>query len=221
LWRGISPERSRKQRDGPDCAAPEDKRPLEKVCKAICYSRFEAREITVHLLESQVDFLEPRVDLIESHLDLLELALLTATPGGSVDEGIMLFNTLRALPIELTTHNIGNVDSIGNVVFLAGAKRITNPNATFMWHGVGFDSSGPQRFELKNVRDMLDGIEAHTTRMAVTIAACTTLTKEQIHELFLQASTKDAVFAKTYGIAHEISEARIPDGSRVVHSPAA
>lgn len=147
--------------------------------------------------------------------------LLMSTPGGAVDEGILLFNALRALPIELTTHNIGNVDSIGNVVFLAGSKRVTNPNATFMWHGVGFDVSGPQRFELKNVRDMLDGIEAHTARMAATIAACTTLTKEQIHELFVQASTKDAAYAKVHGLVHEIADAMVPDGAQIIHAPAA
>lgn len=146
--------------------------------------------------------------------------LLMSTPGGAVDEGILLFNTLRALPIELTTHNIGNVDSIGNVVFLAGSKRLANPNATFMWHGVGFDVTNPQRFELKNVRDMLNGIEAHTSRMAGTIAACTTLTKEQIHELFLQASTKDAVYAKAHGIVHEVADAQVPPGMRLVQSPA-
>lgn len=147
--------------------------------------------------------------------------LLLATPGGSVDEGIMLFNALRALPIQLTTHNIGNVDSIGNVVFLAGSKRIANPNATFMWHGIGFDVMGPQRLELKNVRDMLDGIEAHTARMSSTIAGCTGLTQEEIHSLFLNASTKDAAYAKEKGLAHEIGEAKVPDGARVIHSPAA
>jgi ATP-dependent Clp protease, protease subunit len=44
------------------------------------------------------------------------LGLLVSTPGGDVDSGVLLFNTLRALPVELTTYNIGNVDSIGNVV---------------------------------------------------------------------------------------------------------
>jgi ATP-dependent protease ClpP protease subunit len=146
--------------------------------------------------------------------------LLISTPGGSVDEGILLFNALRALPITLTTHNVGNVDSIGNVVFLAGSKRLASPNATFMWHGVGFDILNPQRFEFKNVHEMLAGIEAHTQRMAITIASCTTLTKEEITELFLQASTKDAAYAKAHGIVHEIADAKIPDGESLVHSPA-
>lgn len=49
--------------------------------------------------------------------------LMLSTPGGSVMHGITLYNTLRAFPFALTTHNMGNVDSIGNAVFLAGETR--------------------------------------------------------------------------------------------------
>src|SRR5579864_5861938 len=62
--------------------------------------------------------------------------LLISTNGGSVDGGIAMYNTLRGMPFELITHNIGNVDSMGNVLFLAGAKRFASPVATFMFHGL-------------------------------------------------------------------------------------
>src|SRR5258705_13380029 len=63
--------------------------------------------------------------------------LMLSTPGGSVSHGITLYNTLRAMPFNLVTHNVGGVNSIGNVIFLAGAERYACPNATFMFHGVG------------------------------------------------------------------------------------
>lgn len=147
--------------------------------------------------------------------------LLISTAGGSVDDGILLFNTLRALPIELTTHNIGNVDSIGNVIFLAGKTRLANPNATFMWHGVGMNVINPTRYDLKAAIEMVGGLEAATKRMSTTIAACTPLTEEQIHQLFLEASTKDATYAMAMGIIHEIADADIPPGATLIHSPAA
>lgn len=53
--------------------------------------------------------------------------LLISTPGGSVMNGLNLYNVLRGLPIELITHNVGNVNSIGNAVFLAGSKRYATP----------------------------------------------------------------------------------------------
>src|ERR1700693_5605745 len=52
-----------------------------------------------------------------------DLTLMLSTPGGSVMHGMTLYNYLSALPVALTTYNIGNVESIGAIVFLAGTKR--------------------------------------------------------------------------------------------------
>jgi hypothetical protein len=41
---------------------------------------------------------------------------------------------------QLVTHNVGNVDSIGTVIYLAGEERFACPQATFMLHGVSFQT---------------------------------------------------------------------------------
>ena len=64
--------------------------------------------------------------------------LLLSTPGGNVHNGINLYNMLKSMPFKLITHNVASVDSVGNVVFLAGDERYACANATFMFHGVGF-----------------------------------------------------------------------------------
>ena len=69
--------------------------------------------------------------------------------------GMNLYNVLRALPIKLTVHNVGNVDSIGNAVFLAGSPRYACPHSTFMFHGVGFDISQGARLEEKLLTERL------------------------------------------------------------------
>ncbi|MGD0511561.1 MAG: ATP-dependent Clp protease proteolytic subunit, partial [Candidatus Micrarchaeaceae archaeon] len=61
-----------------------------------------------------------------------DINLLLSTPGGSVMHGITIYNVLRGLPITLTTHNVGNVDSIGAVIYLAGERRYACPQSTFM-----------------------------------------------------------------------------------------
>jgi Clp protease len=83
--------------------------------------------------------------------------LLLSTPGGSVMHGMNLYNVLRAMPFNLTSHNVGNVDSIGNAVFLAGTTRYACPHSTFMFHGVGFDVPAC-RLEEKTLRERLDGL---------------------------------------------------------------
>jgi len=61
--------------------------------------------------------------------------------------GMNLYNVLRAMPFKLITHNVGNVDSIGNAVFLARAERYACPHSTFMFHGVGIAEQAGIRLE--------------------------------------------------------------------------
>ena len=77
--------------------------------------------------------------------------LLLSSPGGNVINGVTIYNFLKSLPINLTTHNIGIVDSIANVVFLAGKTRYAVKNSSFLFHGVGFDVN-QARFEEKNIK---------------------------------------------------------------------
>lgn len=145
-----------------------------------------------------------------------EVHLLLSTPGGSVMNGMNLYNVLRALPFKLVTHNVGNVDSIGNAVFLAGEERFASPHSTFMFHGVGFDSEPGTRLEEKLLRERLEGVLADQKRIGSIIEERTTLESEQIQALFGEAQTKDATYAAGTGIVHEIKDVEIPPGSPVV-----
>ena len=64
------------------------------------------------------------------------LKLGLSTLADDIDGVIIL---LAAMPFKLATHNVGRVNSIGNVVFLAGEERYAVPHSAFMFHGVGFD----------------------------------------------------------------------------------
>ena len=84
--------------------------------------------------------------------------------------GINLYTVLKAMPFDLTTHNVGNVDSIGNAVFLAGTSRYAVPHSTFMFHGVGFNANAGQRLEEKFLRERLDGLLSDQKRIGAIIA---------------------------------------------------
>jgi ATP-dependent Clp protease, protease subunit len=145
-----------------------------------------------------------------------QIYLMLSTPGGSVMHGMNLYNVLRSLPVELITHNVGNVDSIGNAVFLAGSKRYACANSTFMFHGVGFDVRQQIRMEEKFLRERLDSITADQKRIGDIISQRTRISKEDVEKLFLEAQTKDAAFAAGCGIVDEIRDVQIPVGSPVV-----
>lgn len=145
-----------------------------------------------------------------------EVYLMISTPGGSVMCGLNLYNVLRAFPFKLITHNVGNVDSIGNAVFLAGTERYAAPHSTFMFHGVGFDLKTGQRFEEKHLRERLDGVMQDQLRIGAIIRNHTTLDEAQVGDLFREARTKDADYAKSIGIVHDIRDVNIPTGSPII-----
>jgi ATP-dependent protease ClpP protease subunit len=145
-----------------------------------------------------------------------EIYLMLSTPGGSVMHGMNLYNVLRALPVDLTTHNVGNVDSIGNAIFLAGTKRYACPHSTFMFHGVGCQTQLNQVLEAKFLRERLDSITADQKRIGSVIAERTKISEQDVSDLFLEAQTKDAAFALANGIIEDIREVNVPAGCPVV-----
>ena len=83
------------------------------------------------------------------------------------------------MPFRLIVHNIGNVDSIGNAVFLAGVERYACASSTFMFHGVGFDTKAA-RFEEKMLREMLAGLLADQKRIAAVVAGRTNMNADEV-----------------------------------------
>jgi len=145
-----------------------------------------------------------------------KVCLMLSTPGGSVMNGINLYNVMRAMPFHLTTHNVGNIDSIGNAVFLAGEERYSCPQATFMFHGVGFDINQGIRLEEKLLRERLGSLMADQTRIGDIIKERTNLDPTEIKKLFLEAQTRDAAYARANGIIHDIRDVKVPSGTPVL-----
>jgi ATP-dependent Clp protease, protease subunit len=53
-----------------------------------------------------------------------ELSIHISSDGGSNDEGFTAYNFLRTLPIPVTMHCVGNVESMALLMYLAGEKRL-------------------------------------------------------------------------------------------------
>lgn len=135
------------------------------------------------------------------------------SPGGNVVAGIAIYNVMMAMPYEIVTHNIGNVDSIANAMFLAGRERYACAPATFMFHSVGFNGVQGYRFEEKNLREHLDSVIADNKRIAALISARTRLTVPKAMRLFKEQRTRDAAWASENGFIAEIRDFVVPAGA--------
>lgn len=63
-----------------------------------------------------------------------ELLVQITTMGGECSYGFALYNFLRALPIPVNTHNLGTVESMGNILFMAGERRTACHYSKFLIH---------------------------------------------------------------------------------------
>jgi ATP-dependent Clp protease protease subunit len=141
------------------------------------------------------------------------LYFLFSSSGGSVDAGIALYNYLRALPVPVTMHNTGSIDSIANVVFLAADERYANPHATFLLHGITWGFGQGAQLTWSQLQETVSRFRADENRMTGIITQRTTLTQDDLTDFFHQGQTKDLVFAKQKGLIQDIREAKVTQGA--------
>ena len=144
-----------------------------------------------------------------------EVYLLINSECGNVNAEIHCYNVLRALPVKLITHNVGNIDSIANVIYLAGERRYASPSSSFMFHGVGFDLNGPFRLEEKLIRESLDVIVSDHDRIGRIFIDRSNLGLAESTELYREQRRKDPDWAIEKRYAHEISPPQIPPDARL------
>lgn len=165
--------------------------------------------------DSMTRLVQHLVDLQLSGATKLVIGI--SSPGGNVVSGITMYNALKACPMHVVMHNIGNVDSIANAVFLAGDERYANESATFMFHGVGFDWAAGIRLEEKNLLELIDTVNAEHNRISQIISAHSALTYETCMGLFKEQRTRGSSWAKESGLISDIADFKVPPGAEIRH----
>jgi ATP-dependent protease ClpP protease subunit len=147
-----------------------------------------------------------------------QLYLLVSSNGGLVDPGFAVYNQLRSLPVEVITHNIGSVDSTGNVVFLAGSKRFACGNATFLFHGIHWGFGPGAEIRRPQLMEIIAALKAAESKMMDLIVNRSSLSREEVDAFFTEGAMKDASFALSKSIIEEIKDVAIPPGVTVIQA---
>jgi len=142
-----------------------------------------------------------------------KLTILFSSLGGSIDDGFALYGFLRALPVELTIHAIGSVESIATVVFLAADKRLATPQAHFMIHGFTWPFVA-QPYEQRQIEDTQESLKHSLAKYTKVLEERTLLTQQALDQLnaFKKINILTPAFAKEKGIIQQIADATIPAG---------
>ena len=164
-------------------------------------------EVTINALMKAID------DKMKQ--GVTNFVILISSPGGTVHHGLSAYNYLKGLPVTITTHNFGSVDSIGVVLFCGGSKRLSVPQARFLLHGVtaGF---GNEHLEEKQLEERLKGLKIDLENIAKVIAANTNKSVEDVTDSMLDRTTLNPEEAKSWGLVHDIKSELFEAGSEVI-----
>ncbi|TET50994.1 MAG: hypothetical protein E3J55_00920, partial [Dehalococcoidia bacterium] len=145
-----------------------------------------------------------------------EFIILISSPGGSVIHGLSAYNYLKGLPAAITTHNFGSVDSIGIVLYCAGSRRLSVPQARFLFHGVNVQFRGDQNLEEKVLEERLKGLRVDMENIARVIAANAGRDAKDVTDAMIEGRMLNPEEAKSWGLVHEIKSELFEAGSEVI-----
>jgi ATP-dependent Clp protease protease subunit len=127
--------------------------------------------------------------------DTLEFNIMS--PGGSVIEGLAIFDAARASGKNIITRAMGQAASIASIIFMAGDVREVADNAEIMIHNAMVFAGG-NKHELSSYIDRLDGIDK---KLINIYASKTNLNEDQVRELLDNETFMDADEAVEKGFA--------------------
>lgn len=141
---------------------------------------------------------------------------LFSSVGGQVNSGITLYNFLKALPVEIIMHNVGSVDSVANVIFLAASKRYAAKHSSFLFHGISWNFAAGASLSFSQLKENLSSFEREESKLVSIIAERTKMSEAEVKELFRQGESKDLKFAIDNGVIDEIREPSVPKDAPLV-----
>lgn len=131
-------------------------------------------------------------------LSAAEITVRILSMGGSVPDGLGIYNALKAHPAKITTINDGVAASIASLIFMAGDVRIAAANSMLMIHAPWSYASG----NAEQLRDAADALDAWAAAMASSYAEATGKSKDEVIALLTDGKdhywTADEALADGY-----------------------
>ena len=145
-----------------------------------------------------------------------EIYIAISSLGGSAHSGIALFNYLKSLPITLTMHNLGTVDSASVIIFLAGQSRFACKDSRFLIHEPQLSFLPQRSFTTYQLYELAESLKNDRETMSNIICKQTSITTESLAKWFVKGETVSPDQALKLGIISEIRSLEIPADSSII-----
>jgi ATP-dependent Clp protease protease subunit len=136
--------------------------------------------------------------------------LLFQSLGGSVGDGVCLYNFLKTAPVEIALYNVGSVQSIAAVAYLGAKKRKASSRATFAFHRT---TASPQAANANLLKNIVGNVTVDDQRTESILREHIDMSEDKwlaLNQGDLWFTAQEAVRAK---IADEIEEFAPPAGT--------
>lgn len=149
---------------------------------------------------------------VNNNFDQVYLCL--SSLGGYVADGIYLYNHIRGLSIDVTTHNVGSVSSIAVAMFLAADHRLCSAHSMFLIHPTSFP---PQEgMTAERLQSTLDAALADDQRTESILRERTGLPDDLLNARRARDVHITPQIALDHGLVHGISEFSLPKGNQII-----
>ena len=126
---------------------------------------------------------------------------LIQSPGGTINEGIFLYEFFKSFPVEVVAYNGGHIGSASLSAYLGARKRYVCSNGTFLVHRT--KPAPVNTWTLPHIQTIVDGLQIEDARTEAVLRSASSLTQEHWNVFFSGCDlTLDANAAIEVGIAH-------------------
>jgi ATP-dependent protease ClpP protease subunit len=133
--------------------------------------------------------------------NVTKIHALIQSPGGTINEGIFLYEFFKSFPVEVVAYNGGHVGSASLLAYLGAKKRHVCATGTFLIHRT--KPAPVNTWTLPHIQTIVDGLHIEDARTEAVLRSAATLT--QTHwDVFASGCdlTLAAATAIEVGIAH-------------------
>lgn len=140
-------------------------------------------------------------------LDVDEIHVYIDSTGGSVSEGLAIYNVLKSQKAKIYTYDCGFACSAASVVFMAGEERVMFNASLFMIHNAWTYASGNAAAFRKQAED-LDTITQASVKAYMEKVS---ISEDEVKRMMDNETWLSAEQAKEYGFATKIYEEKIEE----------
>lgn len=135
-------------------------------------------------------------------LDVDEIHVYINSTGGSVSEGLAIYNVLKNQKAKIHTYDCGFACSAASVVFMAGEERVMFDSSLLMIHNAWTYASG----NAATFRKQADDLDTITQASVKAYMEKVSISEEEVKRMMDNETWISAEQAKEYGFATRIYE---------------